>query len=105
MRCTACLWLLHLQEQLASAAQQAQGIERTVREITTINQMISTAVMQQAEMIEQLYNNAVDATHNIKRGNVDLKKTIQLNRSSRYYLLVLMVTLSLLLLFFDWFNS
>jgi hypothetical protein len=41
----------------------------------------------------------------IKRGNVDLKKTIKLNRSSRYYLLVLMVTLSLLLLFFDWFNS
>jgi flagellar biosynthesis protein FlhB len=41
----------------------------------------------------------------IQRGNVDLKKTIQLNRSSRYYLLVLMVTLSLLLLFFDWFNS
>jgi hypothetical protein len=36
---------------------------------------------------------------------VDLKKTIKLNRSSRYYLLVLMVTLSLLLLFFDWFNS
>jgi t-SNARE complex subunit (syntaxin) len=42
--------------------QQTQGIERTMREITTINQMISTAVMQQAEMIETLYNNAVDAT-------------------------------------------
>jgi hypothetical protein len=41
----------------------------------------------------------------IKRGNVDLKKTIQLNRSSRYYLLVLLIMLSLLLLFFDWFNS
>ena len=42
--------------------QQVQGVERTMREITTINQMISTAVMQQAEMIETLYNNAVDAT-------------------------------------------
>eukprot|EP00882_Tetradesmus_deserticola_P009092 GHRQ01009592.1.p2 GENE.GHRQ01009592.1~~GHRQ01009592.1.p2 ORF type:complete len:107 (+),score=73.72 GHRQ01009592.1:1051-1371(+) len=94
-----------LLEELTSAAQQAQGMERTMREITTINQMISTAVMQQAEMIETLYNNAVDATQHIKRGNVDLKKTIKLNRSSRYYLLVLMVTLSLLLLFFDWFNS
>jgi t-SNARE complex subunit (syntaxin) len=51
-----------LQEELSSAVQQAQGIERTMREITTINQMISTAVMQQAEMIETLYNNAVDAT-------------------------------------------
>lgn len=94
-----------LLEELTSALQQTQGIERTMREITTINQMISTAVMQQAEMIETLYNNAVDATQHIKRGNVDLKKTIQLNRSSRYYLLVLLITLSLLLLFFDWFNS
>jgi t-SNARE complex subunit (syntaxin) len=51
-----------MQEELTSAAQQTQGIERTMREITTINQMISTAVMQQAEMIEALYNNAVDAT-------------------------------------------
>jgi hypothetical protein len=60
-----CLFVLPrcaLQEELTSAAQQAQGIERTMREITTINQMISTAVMQQAEMIETLYNNAVDAT-------------------------------------------
>lgn len=46
-----------------------------------------------------------NTVQHIKRGNADLKKTIVLNRSSRYYLLVLMVTLSLLLLFFDWFNS
>lgn len=67
--------------------------------------MISTAVMQQAEMIETLYSNAVDATQHIQRGNVHLKKTIKVNRSSRLYLLVLFVVAGLLLLFFDWFNS
>lgn len=76
-----------------------------MRQVATLNQMISTAVMQQAEMIEQLYNNAVESTTNIKRGNRELKKTIQLNRSARYYTLVLLVTAGLLLLFFDWFNS
>eukprot|EP00879_Flechtneria_rotunda_P018309 GHRR01019206.1.p1 GENE.GHRR01019206.1~~GHRR01019206.1.p1 ORF type:complete len:133 (+),score=56.40 GHRR01019206.1:718-1116(+) len=90
---------------LRTAAQQAQGIERSMREITTINQMISTAVMQQAELLEQLYNDAVDATHNIKAGNVQLKKTIHINRSTRYYLTVLLVIAGLLLLFFHWFNS
>eukprot|EP00775_Hariotina_reticulata_P005983 gene5983-6222_t len=91
--------------ELQSAAQQAQEVERTMRQVATLNQMISTAVMHQAELVEQLYNNAVDATHNLQRGNTELKKTIKVNRSSRLYLLVLLVTASLLLLFFDWFNS
>eukprot|EP00878_Enallax_costatus_P023300 GHUV01024772.1.p2 GENE.GHUV01024772.1~~GHUV01024772.1.p2 ORF type:complete len:107 (+),score=29.21 GHUV01024772.1:1877-2197(+) len=94
-----------LLEQLRQASQQALGVERTMRDITAINQMVSTAVMHQAEMIETLYNNAVDATYHVQRGNVELKKTIRVNRSSRMYLLVLFIVAGLLLLFFDWFNS
>jgi len=65
------------QAELQSSAQQAQEVERTMRQVATLNQMISTAVMHQAEMVEQLYNNAVDATHNLTRGNTELKKTIK----------------------------
>lgn len=97
--------VLLLQADLRASGQQAQQIESTMRHITTLNQMISTAVMEQAEMIEQLYNNALDATHNITRGNKELKKTIVLNRSSRNWVLVLSVVAALLLLFFDWFYS
>lgn len=97
--------VLLLQADLRASGQQAQQIESTMRHIATLNQMISTAVMEQAEMIEQLYNNALDATHNITRGNKELKKTIVLNRSSRNWVLVLSVVAALLLLFFDWFYS
>lgn len=94
-----------LQADLRAASQQAQNIESTMRHISTLNQMISTAVMEQAEMIEQLYNNALDATHNVTRGNKELKKTIALNRSSRNWVMVLSIVAGLLLLFFDWFYS
>lgn len=93
------------QEELVSTSQQVQNVEKTMREITTLNQMISTAVMHQAETIEQLYNTAVEATSNMQRGNEDLRKTIRLNRSTRWYIFVLLMTASFLLLFYDWFNS
>jgi hypothetical protein len=96
---------LHPQEDLTRSTNQAQRVERTVREITTMQQMISTAVMQQAEAIEQLYNVAVEATTNVRRGNEELRKTIAVNRSSTKYIVVLLLVASLLLVLFDWINS
>jgi len=84
---------------------QVAQVERTVREITAMQQMISTAVMEQAEAIEQLYNVAVDATTHIKRGNEELRKTIAVNRSSTLYLVVMLLTASAMLVLFDWINS
>jgi hypothetical protein len=94
-----------LQEQLMKTSGQAQQVERSMREISTLNQMLSTAVMQQVESIEALYSNALEATQHIVRGNVSIKKTVEVNRSTRKYVFVLLLVASLLLLFFDWFNS
>lgn len=94
-----------LLDDLMRSTNQVERVERTVREITTMQQMISTAVMQQAEAIEQLYNVAVEATTNIRRGNEDLKKTIAVNSSSTRYIVVLLLTASAMLLLFDWINS
>lgn len=86
-------------------AAQAQGIERTVRDISTMNQLISAAVTQQAEAVEQLYADALSASEHVTRGNVSLRRTVEVNRSSRYLLSLLMLLLGLLLLFYDAFNS
>jgi syntaxin 18 len=94
-----------MQDELARSSQQAFQIERTVREITTLNQMISTAVMEQAEQIEELYNNAVEATYHVQRGNKDLKKTLALNKSSTLYLAVFMLLVTFIILFMHWFYS
>jgi syntaxin 18 len=84
---------------------QVARVERTVREIGAMQQMISTAVMQQAEQIEQLYSQALDATYHVRRGNEELRKTIAVNSSGTLYIVVLLLTASALLVFFDWFNS
>ena len=84
---------------------QVAQVERTVREISTMQQMISTAVMQQAEQIERLSEQAVEATFHVRRGNDELRKTIAVNSSSTLYLVVLLLTASGLLVFFDWFHS
>lgn len=84
---------------------QVQQVERTVREIAAMQQMISTAVAQQAEAIEQIYNEAVAATLDVRRGNAELTKTLAVNRSSTLYLVVLLLVASALLLLYDWINS
>ncbi|GBF87646.1 syntaxin [Raphidocelis subcapitata] len=94
-----------LLEDLTRRTAQAQHVERTVREIAAMQHMISTAVMQQAEAIEQLYNSAVDATFHVRRGNEELRKTIAVNKSGTLYIVVMLLTASAMLLLFDWINS
>ncbi len=65
---------------------------------------IYSACMQ-AEQIEALYAEAVEASSYITRGNVELRKTIEVNRSSQKYVIVLLLVAAGLLLFFDWFSS
>ena len=47
----------------------------------------------------------VGKRRNGRRGNEELRKTIKVGASARWYVFVLMMTASALLLFFDWFNS
>jgi syntaxin 18 len=84
---------------------QVQHTERTVREIATLNQMFSTAIMQQGQQIEKLYGEAVQATLNIDRANVQLGKAIKTNTAARKYMIVFFLVASLCILFLDWWNS
>lgn len=61
--------------------------------------------LRQSEQIEKLYTQAVEATQNIGRANVQLGKAVRTNRSARKYLLAFFLVASLALLFLDWFNS
>lgn len=96
---------LALQQELASMSDQVQRAEQSVREIASLNQAFSAAVFHQAEQIETLYNEAVAATSNIGQGNIQLEKTVRVNKSSRKCMLVLLFLFSLGLLFVDWFYS
>jgi syntaxin 18 len=108
LRCTLCIpgHAFHPSEAgLPTTLLQVQQAERTVREIATLNQMFSAAITQQGEQIEQLYNEAVQATGYIDRANVQLGKAVRTNKAARKYLLVFFLVASLGLLFLDWWNS
>jgi len=96
---------LHALCTLCTLCTQVQHAERTVREIATLNQMFSAAITQQSEQIEQLYSQAVEATHNIGRANVQLSKAVKTNKSARKYLIAFFLVASLMVLFLDWWNS
>ncbi len=69
-----------------------------------LNQLFSAAISSQAAAIEAIYDNTLQATTYVKAGNVELQKTIEVNRSTRWYILVLLLVATLCLLFLDWFH-
>lgn len=94
-----------LQQDLSNLTDQVHRAEQSVREIASLNQAFSAAVFHQAEQIETLYEQAVEASHNIEQGNVQLEKTIRVNKSSQKCMFVLLLSFSLFLLLLDWFYS
>ncbi|KAL6761385.1 hypothetical protein V8C86DRAFT_883891 [Haematococcus lacustris] len=92
-------------EQLSSKGRAVLQVERTVRELATLNTLFSTAVLHQAEAIEAIYTASVEASQHLKLGNSELRKTMAVNNSSQRYILALLLAATLGLLFFDWFNS
>eukprot|EP00798_Chlamydomonas_sp_ICE-L_P032325 gene32325-16897_t len=95
----------HLVAQLQDTNTQVVGLERTLQEIATLNQMFSTAVLHQAAAIETIYENALDASLAIKSGNLELKKTVAVNRSTQKYIFYLLLACTMGLLIFDWLMS
>ncbi|KAG2489074.1 hypothetical protein HYH03_012510 [Edaphochlamys debaryana] len=94
-----------LLDRLNASRSAALSVETAVRDVAALNQMFSAAVLSQASTIEEIYMAAVDATHNLTAGNESLRKTVDVNRSTSRYIVVLLLVATLGLLFFDWFNS
>mmetsp|Transcript_16493 Transcript_16493/g.35661 ORF Transcript_16493/g.35661 Transcript_16493/m.35661 type:complete len:314 (-) Transcript_16493:442-1383(-) len=92
-------------DRLTTTGVQVLNVERTIREIATLNQLFSTAVLQQAEAIEAIYTAAVESSSHIAKGNEHLRATVDINRSTQKYIIVLLLVATFSLLFFDWFNS
>lgn len=94
-----------LQQQLLSTSRDVMHMERSMRDVATLNQMFSTQVVQQSEQIEHIYDQAVQTSLNVTKGNQQLKKALRHNAAARKYIVVLLLLGSCGLLFFDWFYS
>lgn len=93
-----------LQIELTNLIDTVQETERKMLEMSALNHLFSTHVLHQAQQIERLYEQAVEATENVNEGNKELRKAIQRNSSSRTFLLLFLVVLPLSLLFLDWYQ-
>lgn len=93
-----------LQVELINVIDTVQETERKMLEMSALNHVFSTHVLRQAQQIECLYEQAVEATQNVKEGNKELTKAIERNSSSRTFLLLFLVVLPLSLLFLDWYQ-
>ncbi|XP_057523117.1 syntaxin-81 [Amaranthus tricolor] len=93
-----------LQVELSNLLDAAQETETKMVEMSALNHLMSTHVLQQAQQIEYLYDQAVEATKNVELGNKELTQAIQRNSSSRTFLLLFLIVLTLSVLFLDWYN-
>ncbi|KAK3144167.1 hypothetical protein QOZ80_4AG0309580 [Eleusine coracana subsp. coracana] len=94
-----------LQVELTSLLDAVQETETKMMEMSALNHLMSTHVLQQAQQIQYLYDQAVEATNNVERGNKELSQAIQRNSSSRTFLLLFFFVLTFSVLFLDWYNN
>ncbi|GFP86315.1 syntaxin-81 [Phtheirospermum japonicum] len=93
-----------LQVELATMLDAVQETETKMVEMSALNHLMSTHVLQQAQQIEYLYDQAVEATKNVELGNKELSQAIQRNSSSRTFLLLFLFVLTFSIIFLDWYS-
>ncbi|KAI3731125.1 hypothetical protein L1987_62308 [Smallanthus sonchifolius] len=84
--------------ELSSLLDAARDTETKMVEMSALNHLLSTHVLQQAQQIEYLYD------QNVEMGNKELTQAIQRNSSSRTFLLLFLVVLTFSVLFLDWYK-
>ncbi|KAF5471857.1 hypothetical protein F2P56_008623 [Juglans regia] len=93
-----------LQVELSSLLDVVQETETKMVELSALNHLMSTHVLQQAQQIEILYEQAVEATKNVELGNKELTQAIQRNSSSRTFLILFLFVLTFSIIFLDWYS-
>ncbi|KAI4317368.1 hypothetical protein L6164_025241 [Bauhinia variegata] len=93
-----------LQVELTNLLDAVQETETKMVEMSALNHLMSTHVLQQAQQIELLYEQAVEATKNVELGNKELSQAIQRNSSSRTFLLLFLFVLTFSVIFLDWYS-
>ncbi|KAL9421531.1 hypothetical protein AB3S75_033912 [Citrus x aurantiifolia] len=93
-----------LQVELTSLLDAVQQTETKMVEVSALNHLMSTHILHQAQQIEHLYEQAVEATKNVELGNKELSQAIRRNTSSRTFLLLFLFVLTFSILFLDWYS-
>merc|ERR1712029_143462 len=93
-----------LMDHLSSLTNQVDQVQSKVVKIAELQSMFTEKVLQQAENLEKVHENAVASTENINVGNEAVRQAIQNKATYRVYILFIILVFSFSLLFLDWYN-
>jgi len=91
--------LEYMQSQLSSVL----SAEKSLLEISTLQTELVRHLVQQTEMTDRLYDEAVGSVGEVGKANEQLREARRRGEEGRLFLLVFLVGASLALLFLDWY--
>ncbi|KAL7420978.1 hypothetical protein Q5752_003862 [Cryptotrichosporon argae] len=89
----------HMESQLGSVF----AAEKSLLEISAMQTELVRHLVQQTEITDRLYDEAVGSVADMGRANAQLKKAKERGGEARLFLLIFLVGASLALLFLDWY--
>lgn len=92
--------LTHLETTLSSVL----SAEKSLLEISELQTQLVQQLVQQTEMVDLLYEQAVSSVGEMKGAEQQLKKAKERGGEARLFLLVFLIGASLALLFLDWYK-
>lgn len=94
-----------LLDELLGTELQVRNAERTMLEISQMQNTITQHVLSQHEDILRMHDESVDTTHTVSKGNVVLAKATQTGVDFRNFMLMFFLLLSFVLLFLHWYDE
>jgi t-SNARE complex subunit (syntaxin) len=91
-----------VQEDLSQRYEQTKSIEQNLHQIAEMNRAMATELTSQMEMAEKMYTDALFATTNLERGNVQLGKAAKVKKESGCNSFIVLVAAAILLLLVDY---
>lgn len=93
-----------LEEHLSTVLEEARRIERNANEVSTLLAMFSEEVLNQHQVIGDLYDEAQKNVDIVNRVPMELHKAAENGRSFRRFMLIFLLASGLLLLLLDWMD-
>jgi len=93
-----------LYDELSTVADEVRHIEGQVMEISKLQDIFTSKVLQQDHDLDRVTDTVLHTTENIKTANEDIREAMKKNASFRAYLLFFLIVLAFSLLFLDWYN-
>ena len=93
-----------LLDHMSSTLTSVLAAEKSLLEVSAIQTELVRHLVQQTEVTDRLYDEAVGSVGDVRGANTQLKRAVERGKEGRMFLLMFLVGASLGLLFLDWYS-